>query len=429
MLSEALTPRQQRGLMLAATANIRRKSGMFEVPSQTNSGASYIVAKVAGHFHCTCPDFELTGKPCKHAFAVEYFLTRETAPDGTVTETRAVRVTYPQPWAAYNRAQVTEKDAFCTLLRDLVADVATPAQKRGRPSLPLSDMLFAATYKVYSTVSGRRFMSDLRAATEKGFIDRTPHYNSLFNILDRDDLTPVLKSLITRSAMPLKALESDFAVDSTGFGTQNFYRHYSAKYGRDQMRREFVQLHAMIGTRTNVVTAAEATVGPSSETAIMPGLLAETTPHFTVEQVSADKGYCSRNVLELLDGQGIKALVPFKSNATAVSKNAGRSEVWARLFHFFSLHRDEFLAAYHRRSNIESTFSSMKRKFGDTIRSKGPIAQVNEMLLKVVCHNLVCLIHEMNESGIGGHFPSLMPVAPCPENTTPAQEKLGFPGF
>jgi len=73
MLNEALTPRQQRGLMLAATAHIKRRSGMFEVPSQTNSGASYIVAMVAGVLRCTCADFELTGKACKHAYAVGIF--------------------------------------------------------------------------------------------------------------------------------------------------------------------------------------------------------------------------------------------------------------------------------------------------------------------------------------------------------------------
>jgi transposase len=206
--------------------------------------------------------------------------------------------------------------------------------------------------------------------------------------------------------MPLKALETDFAVDSTGFGTQNFYRHFSAKYGRDQVRREFIQLHAMIGVRTNVVTAAEAMPGPSSDTAMLPPLLAETRAHFNVEQVAADKAYCTKVNLELLDGLGVKAIIPFKKNSTAVSKNS-RSEVSARLFHFFSLHRDEFLAAYHTRSNVESTFSAMKRKFGDTIRSKSPVAQINEALLKVLCHNLCCLIQEMHESGAASAFPSL----------------------
>ena len=68
--------------------------------------------------------------------------------------------------------------------------------------------------------------------------------------------------------------------------------------------------------------------------------------------------------------RGIKAMIPFKNNAKADGQRSGKSEVWARLFHFFSLQREAFLAAYHTRSNVESTFSSMKRKFGDQIRSK-----------------------------------------------------------
>ena len=52
----------------------------------------------------------------------------------------------------------------------------------------------------------------------------------------------------------------------------------------------------------------------------------------------------------------------------------------------------------HRRSNVESTFSAMKRKFGEIIRSKTPVAQRNELLLKVLCHNIVCVIHEMSEA-------------------------------
>jgi len=335
-----------------------------------------------------------------------------------VIETRAARVTYSQNWTAYNRAQTGEKAEFCALLRDLVADVPSPEQKRGRPALPLSDMLFAACYKVYSTVSGRRFMTDLRDATAKGLIDRTPHYNSIFNSLENPDLTPVIKALITRSALPLKALETNFAIDSTGFGTQNFYRHFSAKYGRDQVRREFIQVHAMVGTHTNVVTAAEAMLGPSSDTAMLPPLFEDTqAATFNVNQLAADKAYCTKVNLEMLDARGIKAMIPFKKNSTAVSRN-NRSEVWARLFHFFSLHREEFLAAYHTRSNVESTFSAIKRKFGDTIRSKMLVAQINEALLKVLCHNIVCVIHEMHESGISPTFPAF----DCPNNTVVAQQ-------
>jgi hypothetical protein len=39
----------------------------------------------------------------------------------------------------------------------------------------------------------------------------------------------------------------------------------------------------------------------------------------------------------------------------------------------------------------------LKRKFGDSLRSKTDTALVNETLCKVLCHNLVVLIHEMHE--------------------------------
>lgn len=64
----------------------------------------------------------------------------------------------------------------------------------------------------------------------------------------------------------------------------------------------------------------------------------------------------------------------------------------------------DFLRHYHQRSNVESTFSMMKRKFGDSLRSKTDTAMVNESLCKILCHNLVVLIHEMHELGIDPTF-------------------------
>jgi len=47
--------------------------------------------------------------------------------------------------------------------------------------------------------------------------------------------------------------------------------------------------------------------------------------------------------------------------------------------------REEFSAYYHKRSNVESTFSMIKAKFCARIRSKTPVAQVNEVLCEVLC--------------------------------------------
>jgi len=80
---------------------------------------------------------------------------------------------------------------------------------------------------------------------------------------------------------------------------------------------------------------------------------------------------------------------------------------------------------YHKRSNIESTFSAMKRKFGDCIRSKTATAQKNEALLKVLCHNITCVIAEVEQSGAVAMFPAL---ARCPNNLNAAQKPFELKG-
>jgi hypothetical protein len=64
-------------------------------------------------------------------------------------------------------------------------------------------------------------------------------------------------------------------------------------------------------------------------------------------------------------------------------------------------------AHYHARSNVESTFSAMKRKFGDSVRSRDPIAQVNDVLCKALAFNPSILVHAMYELGIEPQFAGL----------------------
>ena len=97
----------------------------------------------------------------------------------------------------------------------------------GRPRLPLSDVVFAATYKTYSTMSGRRAMSALSET-----LGKAPSFQSSARYLENPALTPILKAMIEESASPLKAVECDFAVDSSGFATSVYSRWYDAKYGK-----------------------------------------------------------------------------------------------------------------------------------------------------------------------------------------------------
>src|SRR5947208_9311888 len=190
-----MSEREQKALQIAAKSKLTRKGDTWLVPSQAGT-KKYTVDPNPQSPSCTCPDFEARQLRCKHIFAVEYTIQREYTDDGetqTFTETVTVKKTYKQEWSSYNAAQVNEKDEFQKLLHELCKGIGEPSQRIGRPRLPFEDMIFAAAFKVYSTVSGRRFMSDLRDAYDKGYISRLPCYNSIFNYFEDETLTPYLK--------------------------------------------------------------------------------------------------------------------------------------------------------------------------------------------------------------------------------------------
>jgi transposase len=395
--------RKQRGMVIATQKQIRKTPKGYIVPSQSGQG-KYAVVVDGDKATCTCPDYELRAEPCKHVFAVRIVIQREfDFANGTVTETvsitKTVKRTYPQNWPAYNAAQTNEGELFPVLLRDLCRAIPEPPQERGRPRASLADSVFCATLKVYSTLSTRRFMSGLRAAQERGFLAKAPHHSSVFRYLENPALAPILRDLIIKSSLPLKSVEVDFAADSSGFTTSRFHRWFDHKYGVERQEHDWVKVHIMCGVKTNVVTAIEIHERNAADTKQLPALIAATARNFAMAEVSADKGYVSAANVEKVKNAGAEPYIAFRTSDTGWTGG-----VWAKALGYFLYRRDEFLAHYHKRSNVESTFSMIKRKFGDAVRSKTDVAMVNEALCKVLAHNLVVLIHEMYELGIAPLF-------------------------
>lgn len=389
--------REDRGMQIAEVSQIVRDGTEWVVPSQSGHGAYRVNLEAQT---CNCPDHEVRHTHCKHIIAAEIVFKRETAPDGTVVETRAARITYAQDWPAYNAAQTEERDRVTALLGELCASIPQPIQTAGRPRLPLSDMLFAAVMKVYTGFSSRRFASDMREACRSGRIAKAPHFNSVSNYMADPDITPLLRELVTTSSLPMRVIETDFAVDSSGFGTSRFVRWFNKKYGREIDNREWVKVHLMCGVQTHIVTSVEVSGWTAHDTAYFAPLLATTAEHFRIGDVSADKAYLSRRNLALVEQAGGVPFVPFKSNTVVPQGDSA----WTRMYHYFAYNRETFLEHYHQRSNVETVFSMIKAKFGDSVRSKSDTGMVNESLAKVLCHNLCVVNQAIHEFGIDPTF-------------------------
>ncbi len=395
---------QERGLAIANSNTVKKNKLGWKVPSQSGNG-TYIVNVDNGEPFCTCQHFENTHNKCQHIYAVEFIVQKEQRPNGTEVVTKTMRVTYTQEWTAYNEAQTHEQERFVALLRDLCNGIPQPEYKFGRPRLPLSDVVFGLVYKAYTTMSGRRFTPDLRDAQESGFVDRVAHYNSAFRYLENPELTPLLKSLIEQSASPLRVVETDFAVDSSGFSTNTYSRWFDHKWGKERTKQAWVKVHLMCGVKTHVVTSVEATPYESADTIQFPSLVNKTAEIFNINEVSADKAYSDRRNLKAVQTVGGTAFIPFKVNSTGMADHHHNFDgLWSRMWHFYNFNRDGFLAHYHKRSNVETAFSMIKSKFGGSVRAKTPTAQVNEVLCKVLCHNICVLIQSIYELGLEPTF-------------------------
>jgi transposase len=308
---------------------------------------------------------------------------------------------YTQEWKEYNEAQTKEKLMFYKLLDELLNVIPLRKYTFGRPRKSLRDMIFCCMIKIYNNTSSRRIISDLELAKRAGYIGEVPHFNTVLNYFDDSGMKIILDYLIQVSALPLKQVEEQFAVDSTGFGTQRFDRWVDIKYRLKSPLGKYRKAHVTCGVKTNVITSLQVTDGNVNDSKMFEALITETAENFNMKEVSADKAYSSRANMDLANKLGAMPFIPFKKNVTGKS---GGSPTWAKMHKMFAEDYLEFAKHYHKRSNVESCFAMIKRKFGDNCRCKSGRSQNNEIRCKVLAHNLVVLIHEIFELKIEVDF-------------------------
>ena len=321
------------------------------------------------------------------------------------------RPTYPQDWPPYRLAQNFEGEFFRQFLSDLMDLVREPQQTFGRPRHRISDVLKAMVLKVYSRMSAGRSKTSLRDANRFGYMEKVPSANAIIEYMNMPELTPIFQECIEYTGLVLRPYEVHFAPDSSGFRANFYQRWLEEKHGKrrvedvedeeliERRRREWRSVHIAVGVNSQVVVAAR--VGGGDYPHFIP-MFERVRDLFHVERISADGGYTGHTNFEAAQKWGVKAFIPFDSRHVR-PPDSDRS-AWGKAYRFYDERPEEFDEGYHPRSLAETSFSSIKRLFDETVRSKKPDAQVNELLCKLLCHNIVVLIHEMFELGIYPFF-------------------------
>lgn len=195
-------------------------------------------------------------------------------------------------------------------------------------------------------------------------------------------------------------------MDSSGFSTYRFFQWVDAKYTNPTLveKRDWVKVHLCCGVKTNVVTAVQITNHWENDSPFFKPLVEAPAANFVMNEVSADKAYLlNKNMQAVVDANAMP-YIAFKANSNNTGKADRQSPLWKSIYHYFSYNTERFMNHYHKRSNVETTFSMIKAKFGDSLRSKTKQAQLNEALCKVLCHTICCLIQSMYELGLKPKF-------------------------
>ena len=300
------------------------------------------------------------------------------------------KLVQPFSWKNYNRSQTAEKRLFIKLLDELTDTLSVPHKHK----------VFCMCLKTYLNTSSRRLISDLAMARQAKLIEKVPHFNTVLNYFNDNALRPVLKHLIELSAVPLAQLERRYAVDSSGIGAHQ-YEPWKSIRDKHNLHRKYKKFHCIYGVLSNVVVSCKVTKGTAGDSPRFQELLENAARNFTIEEVSADLAYSSRNNLQAVVNLGAIPYIPFKKNATGRS---GGKMIWRQMYNYFKNHQEEFLKHYHLRSNAETGFFMIKQKFGEFVRSKNDTSQENEIYCKVLCHNICCLIQEMFLSNVEVNF-------------------------
>ena len=385
-------------LVSSLKSNIRPDGRVsFRVKSSDGTN-EYVVCVDADGWTCSCNAWTDRRTPCKHIVATVRWMDPNPAPI-LDEEMGPKRPSCAQPsWPKYDRAQQLEHEVFDRLLWDLlgtVPEIISKVGRRGRKSIPLRTQILMAVRKVHLNQSGRRARGLLVALNQdgKGVLPRVPNYSVPSRFFNKEFATPILLGLIELSGTVLRELETDeaVAIDSSGFSTSTMGSYYTEKYDPNR-RHRFVKAHLAIGVKSHVVISAKITDEHGADCPQFDPLLRRLRdlgrfPGIVV----ADKAYLSRANLDLADSLGADPYIPYKVNSRALSKG---SPMWNRKYYEFMLKRDEFDAIYHKRSNVESTFSAIKRKLGEPLLSKTELARLNELLGKVLAYNVGIVIKQ-----------------------------------
>ncbi|MCK4366401.1 MAG: transposase [Thermoplasmata archaeon] len=295
-------------------------------------------------------------------------------------------------WGAYDRAQVREMNDMLLLIRDSVEEAShrleDALKKRkgpGRPPTPPTDLAKALLVQQYFGVANRKAEGLLLLFKEKLGLSRKFSYKTIERAYENPDVRNLLDTLFSLTQDAVRDVEKELAVDGTGLPRSMKSNYESDKKG-GKRTRGYEKVVTAIGRKYKLFSSFRVMENPhGNESPMLPALMEDSKGYTSLEVVSGDAGFLSRENCTAIETLGaVPRLFP-KRGTTFRRKG---SDAWVHMLHSFIQDTQGWLREYHSRSIAEGGYSTFKRAFPLPLRRRLRWRRNTEAFTRACCHNL-----------------------------------------
>jgi hypothetical protein len=201
-------------------------------------------------------------------------------------------------------------------------------------------------------------------------------------------------------------------VDGSGFEAHHVSHYFVRRRARGDKSlqnltyRRFPKAGLLVDCRTHLVLAAVPGRGPGSDHRHFRQALSEACRRRPIDTLLADAGYDAEWVHRHARGEyGICALIPPTIGRPTAKPPSTSFRRQMRAY----FRRPPKRRRYGQRWQVETVFSMIKRRLGETLKARSYHRQNRAILLKVITHNLMIVLYiEVFYRAVMSPFPLLL---------------------